>query len=57
MSPLVATTLIRETGRPTAPAVLAAGTALITLIGSSWLGRYGGQVLGRTASAKDAVAS
>ena len=26
-------------GRPTAPAVLVAGTALITLIGSSWLGR------------------
>ena len=33
-------------GRPTAPAVLAAGTALITLIGSSWLGRHGGQYSG-----------
>jgi MFS family permease len=57
MSPLVATTLIRETGRPAAPAVLAAGTALITLIGSLWLERYGGHVLRRTAAAGDAVAS
>ena len=57
MSPLVATTLIRETGRLAAPAVLASGTALITLIGSLWLERYGGQVLRRTASAEDAVAS
>ena len=39
MSPLVATTLIRETGHATAPALLAAGTALITLIGSLWLQR------------------
>jgi MFS family permease len=57
MSPLVATTLIRETGRPAAPAALAAGTALITLIGSLWLERYGGHVLRRTAAAGDAVAS
>jgi MFS transporter, MHS family, proline/betaine transporter len=57
MSPLIATTLIRETGRATAPALLAAGTALITLIGSLWLQRYGGQVLRRTAWAGDAVTS
>jgi MHS family proline/betaine transporter-like MFS transporter len=57
MSPLVATALIRETGRVTAPALLAAGTALITLIGSLWLQRYGGQVLRRTAWAGDAVTS
>jgi predicted MFS family arabinose efflux permease len=57
MSPLVATTLIRETGLPAAPAALAAGTALITLIGSFWLERYGGQVLRRTARAGDALTS
>jgi MFS family permease len=47
MSPLVATTLIRETGMPAAPAVLVAGTALLALAGSLAAGRYGGNVLAR----------
>ena len=50
MSPLFATTLIRETGQPSAPALLAAAASLLTLIGSLWLGRYGGNVLKRAAS-------
>ena len=49
MSPLAATTLIRATGSASAPAVLVAGAALLTLIGSVWLERYGGHVLKRAA--------
>lgn len=45
MSPLVATTLIRETGSPAAPGLLMAGCALLALLGSLWLTRYGGNVL------------
>jgi MHS family proline/betaine transporter-like MFS transporter len=45
MSPLVATTLIRETGLSTAPAALIAGAALLGLVGSLRVTRYGGNVL------------
>lgn len=45
MSPLVATTLIRETGLATAPAALIAGVALLGLAGSLRVTRYGGNVL------------
>jgi MFS family permease len=45
MSPLVATTLIRETGLATAPAALIAGAALLGLAGSLRVTRYGGNVL------------
>jgi MFS transporter, MHS family, proline/betaine transporter len=57
MSPLFATTLIRETGQPSAPALLAAAASLLTLIGSLWLGRYGGNVLKRTVAGESAVTS
>jgi MFS family permease len=50
MSPLAATTLIRATGSASAPAMLIAGAALLTLIGSVWLERYGGHVLKRGAA-------
>jgi len=45
MSPLVATTLIRETGATTAPAALIAGCAALALVGSFLAMRYGGNVL------------
>ena len=48
LAPLVATTLIRETGSVQAPAILAAVTAAIAIAGSFWLGRYGGNVLKRS---------
>ena len=47
MSPLLATTLIRQTGAPSAPAILIAGGALLALAGSLAAPRYGGNVLGR----------
>src|SRR5437660_141458 len=45
MSPLLATTLIRQTGAPAAPAILIAGGALLALAGSLPAARYGGNVL------------
>jgi MFS transporter, MHS family, proline/betaine transporter len=47
MAPLVATTLIRATGNPAAPAALIAGAAILALGGSLLVGRYGGNVLRR----------
>ena len=46
MAPLVATTLIRETGQPTAPAAFVAGAALLALSGSFGIARRGGHVIG-----------
>lgn len=45
LSPLVATTLIRELGTPAAPAYLMIGCAAVALLGSVGVGRYGGNVL------------
>ena len=45
-APLVATTMIREMGTATAPAVLMIGCGLLALAGSLWTERYGGHVLG-----------
>jgi MFS transporter, MHS family, proline/betaine transporter len=45
MSPLLATTLIRQTGSASAPAVLIAGSAALALVASLWSVRYGGNVL------------
>ena len=45
MSPLFATTLVRETGLPAAPALLIAGAAVLGLVGSLATARYGGNVL------------
>jgi hypothetical protein len=47
MSPLLATTLIRETGAAAAPAILIVCGSLLALVGSSVATRYGGNVLGR----------
>jgi MFS family permease len=47
MAPLAATTLIRETGSAASPAYLMMGTALLALIGSLWVERYGGHVITR----------
>jgi MFS family permease len=44
-APLVATTLIREMGAPTAPAALMAGCGLLALAGSLLTVRHGGHVL------------
>jgi MFS family permease len=49
MAPLVATTLIRETGSPAAPGILMAGCGVLALLGSLWAERYGGNVLRRDA--------
>jgi predicted MFS family arabinose efflux permease len=46
MAPLFATTLIRETGMPAAPSLLAMGCALLALAASVAAPRFGGQVLG-----------
>jgi MFS family permease len=47
MSPLAATTLIRDLGAPTAPWLLIAGGAVLALGGSVWVSRFGGNVLRR----------
>jgi MHS family proline/betaine transporter-like MFS transporter len=47
LAPLVATTLIRETGSVLAPAILAAATGAIAIAASFWVERYGGNVLRR----------
>jgi len=44
-APLVATTLIRETGQLASPAFLMVGSAVLALLGSLWVDRYGGNVL------------
>jgi MFS family permease len=44
-APLVATTMIREMGTATAPALLMMGCGALALLGSLWLDRYGGHVL------------
>ena len=51
-SPLVATTLIRNTGSVTSPAWLMAGCALVALAGSVGAGRLGGHVLGGSRKAQ-----
>jgi MFS family permease len=44
-APLVATTLIRDTGSVTAPWYLMVFSSLLALIGSLWVERYGGNVI------------
>ena len=51
MAPLVATTLIRETGSLAAPAYMIMGCALLALVASAAAPSYGGQVLGRRGQA------
>jgi MFS family permease len=46
-APLVATTMIREMGTATAPALLMIGCGLLALVGSVWTERLGGHVLAR----------
>ena len=46
MSPLMATTLLRETGSLASPGFLMAGCALLALVGSLAASRFGGNVLG-----------
>jgi MFS family permease len=50
-APLVATTLIRDTGAVTAPWYLMVFSSMLALIGSLWVERYGGNVLERKPSA------
>jgi MFS family permease len=45
-APLVATTLIRAIGATAAPALLMIGCGLVALVGSLWLPKDGGHVLG-----------
>ena len=45
-APLMATTMIRELGTVTAPALLMIGCGLLALAGSLWTERLGGHVLG-----------
>ena len=44
-APLVATSLIRDTGAVTSPWYLMAGSAILALLGSLWVERYGGNVM------------
>ena len=46
-APLVATTLIRNSGTPTSPAYLMMFSAMLALLGSLWVERYGGNVMKR----------
>jgi len=46
-APLVATTLIRDTGALTSPAYLMMFSAMLALIGSIWVERFGGNVMKR----------
>jgi hypothetical protein len=46
-APLVATALIRDTGRATSPAYMMMASAALALLGSLWVERYGGNVLAR----------
>jgi MFS family permease len=46
-APLVATTLIRDTGSAASPAYLMMFSALLALIGSLWVERFGGNVMKR----------
>ena len=52
-APLVATTMIRETGAATAPAFLMIGCGLLAFVGSLWTERYGGHVLARPVTRPD----
>ena len=45
-APLAATTLIGYTGSVVSPAYLMMGSALLALVGSVWVNRFGGNVLG-----------
>jgi MFS family permease len=49
-APLVATTLIRDTGAVTSPWYLMAASSALALVGSLWVDRYGGSVLRPTAA-------
>lgn len=51
-APLVATTLIRQTGAMTAPAMVMAATAVLALLASLWVERLGGNVLTRAGSVR-----
>ncbi|MGH9219495.1 MAG: MFS transporter [Vicinamibacterales bacterium] len=46
-APLVATSLIRDTGSPTSPAYLMMFSAVLALAGSLWVERFGGNVMMR----------
>jgi MHS family proline/betaine transporter-like MFS transporter len=46
-APLVATTLVRDTGLSTAPALVMIAAGVLTLFASAGLGRLGGNVLGQ----------
>jgi MFS family permease len=46
-APLVATSLIRDTGSATSPAYLMMFSAVLALIGSVWVQRFGGNVMKR----------
>jgi len=46
-APLAATSLIRDTGTPTSPAYLMMFSAVLALLGSLWVERYGGNVMKR----------
>src|SRR5262245_2563826 len=44
-APLVATTLIRDTGSATSPAMLMMASALLAIAGTMWVERFGGNVI------------
>ena len=44
-APLIATSLIEKTGNNASPAYMMMAGALIALVGSIWVTRYGGNVM------------
>lgn len=50
-APLAATSLIRETSSMTSPAMLMIGSAVLALVGSLWVERYGGNVMRKASPA------
>ena len=49
-APLVATALIRDTGRASSPAYMMMASAALALVGTLWVERFGGNVLARRGS-------
>jgi len=56
-APLIATSLVERTGNNASPAYMMIGSALLALVGSFWVGRLGGNVMGERAGTRPAVSA
>jgi MFS family permease len=48
-APLIATSLVEKTGNNASPAYMMMASALFALVGSIWVDRFGGNVMGQRA--------